>query len=205
MATAATARTITASADLKKLVIELLPEQGRWSEEEYLWLTDHAHRYIEFTDGFIEALPMPTVKHQGMLMFLAFAFSAHMVPLGGKIYFSPIRLRIRKGKYREPDLLLLRSAQDPRREKRYYRGADLTLEVVSEDDPNRDLIDKRIDYAEAKVPEYWIVNPLIETITVLRLEGDAYVEHGVFGRGAKATSVLLPGFAIDVNAVMDAD
>ena len=116
-----------------------------------------------------------------------------------------IRLRIRKGKFREPDLILLRSARDPRRENRYWQGADLTLEVVSKDKPERDLVDKRGDYAEAGVSEYWIVNPFTETITVLRLEGNAYVEHGIFGRGVKATSAFLEGFAVDVNAVLDAE
>src|SRR5262245_66589247 len=115
-----------------------------------------------------------------------------------------MRLQIRKGKFREPDLILLRSAQDPRRQNRYWLGADLTLEVVSEDDPDRDLVEKRADYAEAGVPEYWILNPLTQTITVLRLEGNAYVEHGVFSRGATATSALLAGFAVSVDAVMDA-
>ncbi len=41
-------------------------------------------------------------------------------------------------------------------------------------------------------------------ITVLRLEGGAYVEHGVFGRGTSATSVLLEGFSVGEDAVLDA-
>jgi Uma2 family endonuclease len=194
----------TSQGELKKLLFDLLPDQGRWTDDEYLWLTDHTNRYVEFTDGYIEVLPMPTQKHQGILLFLVFAFHAHIVPLGGKVYFSPLRLRIREGKFREPDLILLRSAQDPRGENRYWLGADLTLEVMSEDNPDRDLVDKRADYAEACVPEYWIVNPLTETITVLRLEGIAYVEHGVFARGTTATSALLSGFAVNVDAVMNA-
>ena len=80
--------------------------------------------------------------------------------------FAPLRLRIRPGKYREPDLLLLLAASDPRGQNRFWEGADLALEVVSEDKPERDLVGKRADYAEGKVPEYWIVNPLTETITV---------------------------------------
>ena len=32
-------------------------------------------------------------------------------------------------------------------------------EVVSPDRPERDLVDKRIDYAEAGIPEYWVVDP----------------------------------------------
>jgi Uma2 family endonuclease len=63
---------------------------------------------------------------------------------------------------------------------------------------------KRGDYAEAGIPEYWIVYPDAGTITVLRLVGGAYREHGVFQRGDTATSVLLDGFAVDVQEVLDA-
>ena len=102
-------------------------------------------------------------------------------------------------------MLLVKSAKDPRRRNRFWTGADLTLEVVSVDKPERDLIDKRHDYAEGNVPEYWIVNPQAETITVLRLENGAYVEHGVFGQGEQATSVILPGFSVKVTEVFDVD
>jgi Uma2 family endonuclease len=59
-------------------------------------------------------------------------------------------------------------------------------------------------WEEASIPEYWIVNPEDETITVLRLEGERYAEHGVFRRGDTATSALLTGFAAPVNGVLDA-
>ncbi len=153
----------------KNVLEEILPRQGEWSEEEYLVLTDHRNRLVEFTDGFLEVLPMPTDKHQAILGLLYLAFLSFVEPRGGKVRFSPLRLRIRPGKFREPDLLLLLSAVDSRRQNRFWDGADLALEIVSEDKPERDLVQKRGDYAEARVPEYWIVNPLTETITVLRL------------------------------------
>src|SRR5271165_5349169 len=189
----------------KDLLEELLPPQGNWTEEEYLVLTDHRNRLVEFTDGFLEVLPMPTDKHQGILGFLYLAFFNFIAPQGGKVRFSPLRLRIRPGKFREPDLLLLLSAADSRRQNRFWLGADLALEVVSEEKPERDLVDKRGDYAEAHVPEYWIVNPQTETITVLRLRGDAYEEAGIHRRGESAASVLLAGFAVSVAAVFDTD
>ena len=97
------------------------------------------------------------------------------------------------------------SAHDPRRQNRFWLGADLVVEIISPDKPERDLIEKRLDYAEAHIPEYWIVNPQSETITVLRLEGPAYIEHGVFERGAEATSVLLAGFRVNVDTVFDTE
>ena len=179
--------------------------RGRWSEEEYLVLTDHRSRLVEFTDGFLELLPMPTDKHQSVLQFLFLAFFNFVQPRGGKVHFAPLRLRIRPGKFREPDLLLLLSAADPRRQNRFWLGADLALEVVSEEKPERDLVEKRGDYAEGRVPEYWIVNPQTETITVLYLRGDIYEEAGIYRRGESASSVLLAGFSVAVAAVFDAD
>jgi Uma2 family endonuclease len=193
------------SQDWKDLLEEILPPQGNWSEEEYLVLTDCRTRLVEFTDGFLEALPMPTDKHQSMLQFLFLAFNGFVQPRGGKVHFAPLRLQIRPGKFREPDLLLLLSAADSRRQNRFWLGADLALEVVSEEKPERDLVEKRGDYAEGRVPEYWIVNPQAETITVLRLRGDAYEEAGVYRRGESAASVVLAGFSVAVSAAFDTD
>jgi Uma2 family endonuclease len=205
MATASTLRTDVSSQEWKDLLEEILPPQGAWSEEEYLTLTDHRNRLVEFTDGFLEAVPMPTDKHQTLLKFLFVAFFHFFeVPRGGNVQFAPLRLRIRPGKFREPDLLVLLSASDSRRQDRFWVGADLALEVVREDKPERDLVDKRGDYAEARVPEYWIVNPHTETITVLSLRGDAYQEAGSYRRGESATSVLIPEFSVAVGAVFDA-
>jgi len=186
-------------------LFDLLPEQGRWTEADYLWLTEDINRFVEFTDGSLEFLPMPTDKHQAVLEFLFVLFLAHLKPLGGTVHLAVLRMRIREGKFREPDLLLVKDAKDPRRKNRYWTGADLALEVVSADKPERDLVDKRGDYAEGRIPEYWIVNPQTNTITVLRLEGEAYVEHGVFRRGDLATSVILPGFAVNVDQTFSVD
>jgi Uma2 family endonuclease len=183
--------------------IELL--QGTWSEEQYLRLTDGINVLLEFTDGVIEVLPMPSDNHQSVLEFLFFAFRALMQQIGGKARFSPLRIQIRPGKYREPDIMLVLDANDPRRQNRFWLGADLVVEVVSPDKPERDTEAKRHDYAEASIPEYWIVNPTEETITVLALQGDAYATHGVFGRGTVATSVLLEGFAVVVDDVLNAE
>ena len=183
--------------------IELL--QGTWTEEQYLRLTDGTNVPLEFSDGVIEVLPMPTDNHQAVLEFLFLAFRALMQQIGGKARFSPLRIQIRPGKYREPDIMLVLDANDPRRQNRFWLGADLVVEVVSPDKPERDTEVKLQDYAEANIPEYWIVNPAEETITVLTLQGDAYATYGVFGRGSVAASVLLEGFAVVVDDVLDAE
>jgi Uma2 family endonuclease len=186
------------------LEVDLAPLQGLWTEQQYLRLTEQTNHLIEFTDGYIEVLPMPTSRHQTILLLLYERFKTAVQPMGGKVLVAPLRLRLRPGKFREPDILLLRSAGDPRYQDAFWLGADLVVEVVSPDRPERDTEEKVRDYAEAGIPEYWIVNPLDETVTVLTLEGEAYPQHGIFRRGQRATSKLLDGFGIEVDDIFDA-
>ncbi len=198
------ATTATTSQDaLNALLCDTMPPQGCWSDEQYLWLTDRSRRLVEFTDGRVEELPMPTIAHQVILSFLNDLFKTYLKPRGGIVLFAGLRVRIREGKYREPDLAALRDRSDPRNQPRFWLGADLAVEVVSPDDPARDLVTKQADYAEAGIPEYWIADPRFETVTVLTLTEGAYVEHGVFARGDTATSPRLDGFAANVTALFD--
>ena len=65
VSTATSVTAATPQAALDALLCDILPRQGCWSDEAYLWLTDHSRRLIEFTDGRVEELPMPTFTHQG--------------------------------------------------------------------------------------------------------------------------------------------
>ena len=63
-----------------------------------------------------------------------------------------------------------------------------------------------LDYVEAGIPEYWIVDPEKREIIVLRLDAAKakYERHGVFREGEAAASHVLPGFAVDVKSAFDA-
>jgi Uma2 family endonuclease len=119
-------------------------------------------------------------------------------------YRAPLRLKIGPDKYREPDFLLRRSADDPRNQHAFWLGADLVVEIVGPDDPERDTRIKRADHTEADVPEYRMVNPEDQTITVLSLDGEEYQEAGVYHRAASADAALLAGFSAPVDAVREA-
>jgi len=191
----------TSPQEYRRIILELLPEQGAVREDEYLWLTDRARRAIEFNEGSLEALLPPTRGHQLLLKLLLRLFAAIVEPSGGIVLFAPLRLRLRAGKFREPDLLLLRDARDPRNGERFWTGADLVVEIVSADDPARDLVTKRREYAEAGIPEYWLVDPLDRSVTVLTLADDTYREAGRFVPDELATSPLLPALAVPMGAL----
>jgi Uma2 family endonuclease len=184
-------------------IAQLFPAQGHWSEEEYLALdTNHL---IEFSHGQLEVLPMPTQSHQ-LLVIALFELLRNYVRSRqlGTVLFAPMRVQLWPGKYREPDILFMRTEHDDRRSDSFWQGADLVMEVVSPDDPRRETVTKRREYAQAGIPEYWIVDPAGASITVLTLSGQQrqeYTLHGEFVDGETATSVLLDRFTVEVSSV----
>jgi Uma2 family endonuclease len=98
----------SADADYAWEVARLFPEQGEWSEEAYLDLTDGTNRRIEFADGRLEFLPMPTEVHEAIVQFLFLTLLSFVDQKKiGKVYSNGIRLRIRPRKVRLPDIIFL--------------------------------------------------------------------------------------------------
>ena len=183
------------------------PAQGDWSEEDYLELSQK-HR-VELADGCIEVLPMATIFHQLLADYLHSLLKNYLATAAppehrrGRALFAPLPVRLASRRFRDPDVVYLR----PERLKELHGqpdGADLVVEIVSEGKENRDrdLVTKRAEYAAAGIEEYWIVDPESRSVTVLVLDRatrSLYHEHGLFATGSVATSVLLPGFAVDVS------
>lgn len=108
-------RAAASQAALDALLRDTPPPQGRWSDDEYLWLIDRCGRQVEFTDGRIEELPAPTDTHRSILRFLYRALFARLRPRGEVVMVSGLRLRLRAGKFREPDVVALRASRRRRR------------------------------------------------------------------------------------------
>ena len=157
------------TAELTWEIAQLFPAQGHWSEEEYLSLdTNHL---IEFSQGQLEFLPLPTFSHQRLVAFLYRLLLGFVEDRGlGIVMFAPLRIQLGHGKFREPDLVFMAAEHADRLGEKFWQGADLVMEIVSPDDPERDKVTKRREYAQAGIPEYWIVDPTEASITVLTLQ-----------------------------------
>lgn len=178
-------------------IAELYPNQGDWSEDDYLALD--VNRLIEFSDGCLEVLPMPTTTHQLIATFLYRLLEAFASARGlGLPLVAPLKIRLWEEKYREPDVVFMLQEHRHRIHDDFWDVADFVIEVVGKHDRQRDLQVKRAEYAQAGIPEYWIVDPQHKTITVLTLVNKQYAEHGVFSIGDTASSVLLSGFSVSV-------
>ncbi|MDE0464860.1 MAG: Uma2 family endonuclease [Caldilineaceae bacterium] len=188
------------TAELTWEIAQLFPAQGHWSEEEYLFLdTNHL---VEFSQGQLEVLPLPTFSHQRLVAFLYRLLLGFVEVRGlGVVMFAPLRIQLGQGRFREPDIVFMAAEHAGRLGEQFWRGADLVMEIVNPDDPDRDKVTKRREYAQAGIPEYWIVDSTEASINVLTLHGQEYALHGEFAAGEAASSVLLEGFKVDVGDV----
>lgn len=181
-------------------IARLFPLQGFWSLDHYLTLDAGTNHLIEFSDGVVEILPMPSIQHQrivrALFHWLYLFVQQHNL---GEVFFAPTKVELWENKIREPDVFFVSNANLPHRTEQWFQQIDLAIEVISPDDPNRDLETKRREYAQAKVSEYWVVDPRSDTVTVLTLTGDDYATHGVFSKGDWVSSVLLPTFSLELT------
>ena len=187
-------------------IARYFPPQGSWSEGEYL--NFNANRGIEFVDGCVEFLPMPTKTHELIASFLYRAiFEFVAATQWGRVFYAGYRVRVRTDQYREPDVIVLRQDHFAKAGEQFTEVADLVVEVVSPDDPKRDLETKRTEYAAAGIPEYWIVDPRDQTVTVFTLPDgtNEYGEGARFTAGQQAMSMLLDGFMVNVDEVFSQD
>jgi Uma2 family endonuclease len=72
----------------------------------------------------------------------------------------------------------------------------LVVEILSEEDEERDTVTKRSEYARAGIVHYWIADPRRRTVLTLVLRGDSYAVAGEFSGDDLLTSDLFPGLSI---------
>lgn len=188
-------------------IAENYPRQGDWTYEEYCRFEESYEGRVELVNGCLEFLAVPKRVHQDILASLFVLLYQFVMDRSlGHVRPSGNRLRLESRSIREPDIVFVsreKVAAHDRHED--FRDADLVVEIVSPDDKSveRDYVEKRADYAAARIPEYWIVDPQEELLTILALDDDATEYREAFrgGPGTTGRSVLLDGLAVDVTAL----
>lgn len=188
-------------------VARVFPLQGKWSVDDYLNFTDGLTQLVEFTAGKVEVLEVPTTAHQRILLFLYKLISRFVDDRDlGEVLVAALRVQVAADVFREPDIVFISREHRGHVQDRFWTGADLVVEIVSEDAKSRerDYVIKRADYAAAGIAEYWIVDPIERRFTVLALQGAEFVSAGEFKPGEHAASRLLDGLTVDVAATFKA-
>ncbi|NJL87325.1 MAG: Uma2 family endonuclease [Leptolyngbyaceae cyanobacterium SM1_1_3] len=187
--------------------------------EDYLTYSDETPlegRY-ELIEGALVKLPPESEPNNWIANHLQFLLvMANVVPLRLiRIHALELQvpvLRPKDAANRYPDLVVLRPEHLNLMKRRLTLTLDmppprLIVEVVSPGKSNhdRDYIHKRAQYAAIAVAEYWLVDPVGQTVAVLALSGDSYEEIGVFSQQMAIASAELAGLELTPEQIFALD
>ncbi len=180
-------------------------------DKEYTYadyLTWRIKEKIELIKGKILAMsPAPLRRHQDIAQNMNQILFRHFYKKPCKVYFAPFDVRLYSPSKEittvvQPDLCVVcdLSKLD---DKGCLGSPDLVVEIVSPGNSKKEMGIKFDLYQEVGVREYWIVNPLEETLLIYVLKDGKYVGERPYARGeiATASSVIFPELIFDLEAV----
>ena len=176
--------------------VELKPvvDLPQMSEEEFAAWCDEDTR-AEFVDGTVALMSPVSRAHYQSSKFLLTLLEAYLQqrPLG-ELLGPEVAVRLRAGLRRVPDLLFVAAEHAGRIRETLVEGApDAVWEIISPESEERDWREKFPEYEAAGVREYWLVNPLLRTAYLYRLNAEGRYER-VEEADERLVSEAIPGF-----------
>lgn len=148
---------------------------------------DEAQRY-EIIDGVPVLHAAPTTKHQGIVSFLTIDFGINLKDKECRVFPSPFTVRFSEDEdydnadnVFEPDISII--CNKAQLDQFGCKGApNLVIEVLSPSTSRNDRVKKYNTYQKFGVTEYWIVDPLNETVEIYVLDEGTYMRWNAYGR-----------------------
>lgn len=173
--------------------------------EEYLTYGDRTDNQYELVDGQLVQMNLPAVRHFLIAKFIERILDAEINRLDLPwICFreAGVRTGINKSRLTDVCVAFVEQARELRDESAVFQSPPLlAVEVVSSDSIKRDYRYKRSEYAAMEIPEYWIIDPLMAKVSVLRLEEGLY-EATTFSGNQVITSLTFPELTLTVGQVL---
>ncbi|AFZ47229.1 protein of unknown function DUF820 [Cyanobacterium stanieri PCC 7202] len=175
-----------------------------YSFDEYLSFSDGTDNKYELVNGELVLMPTASGFHALILVFIYDLLKKEIERL--KLDYKPmpgtVGVRTAENKSRIPDLVILSSEQC--QEIRQMKTAVLdnapmlAVEIVSANNKQDDYRYKRSEYAVREIPEYWIIDPELEKISILILV-DGFYEVTEYQQNDLIKSTLFPDLMVKAN------
>jgi Uma2 family endonuclease len=185
----------------------------RMSLEEYLTYDDGKETRCELVDGEIVRMSLGTGEHGDISEFLNDRFREEIKRMGLPWVAKDMKIGIQSPRgtrwetARVPDVVVLPLDQWNGLKKRESfiplnePPPLLVVEVVSLSTATVDYRAKHSEYSVLDIPEYWIVDPIEQIVTVCTLKDGAYTDR-VFTKDQPIVSLSFPGLTITADEVL---
>lgn len=148
-----------------------LPQKKLYTEDDYYSLPEDVR--AELIDGQIYYQAAPSRAHQKILMSVSKTIANYIDSKGGdcEVYPAPFAVKLREDRKNivEPDISVI-CDRDKLTDIGCTGAPDWIIEIVSPSNSSHDYVRKLNLYMAAGVREYWIVNPMEQSVYVYNFE-----------------------------------
>lgn len=157
---------------------------------------------LELIEGEIVVTPSPSPLHQLVVHRLAVLLDRAIVESGlGLVLESPLDVFLAAHNVFQPDLIVLLNDRIRLFGPDMVENApSLAVEIISPSSSAYDRVTKRDVYARFGVPEYWLIDPEAETVTIFSDPRDGRY-HTETVSSDVAVSATIPGLSADLKAL----
>ncbi len=178
----------------------VINSETKLTYEDYVLLPENG-KIHEIIDGEHYMTPAPETYHQTLSRRIQFQLYQQIEERElGFVFNAPTDVQLSEIDIVQPDLLvILASRKSIISPKKVIGPPDLVIEILSASTERKDRELKRDLYQKAKVPEYWLMDPEDQQITVYRLKGGSYETAGSFHDEIAYTAIQ--GVRLDLSRV----
>lgn len=178
------------------------PGERRMSLEE--WAAMPEDDPGELVDGRLVEEELADTPHEAVVSWVSYRLMGWSEPRRGVVLGSEAKFAVESGRGRKPDLsVFFTTVRKLPRRGPIRVPPDLMVEVVSPTprDGRRDRVEKLAEYAAFGVRWYWIVDPRLRSLEVLKLGDDGhYTTLASVAEGVIAVPGC-EGLALDLDAL----
>lgn len=176
------------------MAINTLDRSGRvFTYADLQAVLDEENRY-ELSYGTLIVTPAPNTRHQAIMVSVAALLHEHRLP--SMRVLAEAELLLQPHLVKRPDLQVV--DENLVGGQSVVGTPSLVVEIHSPATKALDLSEKRLVYAQAGIPAYWMIDPDAMTLTILELSEDHYVERAVLA-GDEELEVSQP-FSMAISA-----
>lgn len=178
----------------------------RLTYDDFVLFPDDGKRH-EIIDGEHYVTPSPNLRHQDLVGRLHLSIGNYLAghPGAGRVFLAPLDVVLSFHDVVEPDLLFVGGDQGEILTEKNIQGPPaLLIEVISKSTRKKDAQIKRRLFDRTGVREYWLVDPELDLVQVLRRSAAgrlARVEEVTAEADAVLATPLLPGWQLSMRAL----
>ena len=165
------------------ILVEPFAKNIKLSYEDYLELREKSDNILEYIDGVVYMSPSPSTKHQRISSKLHAKLYNLLEGQNCEVFHAPFDILLKKDDIEGerlviPDLSVI-CDKSGFTDSKYIGVPSLIIEILSPSNQSHDLVTKLNLYMKYGVKEYWIVNPILNTVMLYTLNKDNMYEQSI--------------------------